>query len=56
MTTIYERQGYESREDYLKNLAEDYEADLDTVIAIAEILGEGEDFDGLVTTIADMDR
>jgi len=52
MSTIYERQGYLSREDYLQHLAEDYNADLDTVIAIAEILGEVEDFDGLVTTIA----
>lgn len=53
MSTIYERQGCLSREDYLQHLAEDYNADIDTVLAIADFLGEGEDFDGLIIIIAD---
>jgi hypothetical protein len=52
MSTIYERQGYLSREDYLQHLAEDYNADIDTVLAIADFLGEEEDFDGLIIIIA----
>jgi len=52
MSTIYERQGYLSREDYLQHLAEDYNADIDTVLAIADFLGEEEDLDGLIIIIA----
>lgn len=51
---IYQANGYEDREDYLSCLAEDYGVDLDTVKALADLLGPNEDFDGLVTQLEDM--
>lgn len=41
------------RIEYLDGLADDYGIDPDTVYAIADILGENEDYDGLVTTLQD---
>jgi len=51
--SIYEDEGYKDREDYLRQLADENEVDYDTVLALAEMLGENEDFDGLVTSIQD---
>jgi len=53
MPTIYEIHGYKNRQDYLKNLSDDYSVDLDIVQSIADLLGENEDFDGLVTQLQD---
>ena len=50
----YTKNGYESREDYLEQLAEEYEQELQDVIMLAEVLGETEDFDGLVSAVQDM--
>ena len=50
---IYKKNGYENRKDYLNQLAEEYEIDLNTVYAVASILGPNEDFDGLITSIQD---
>lgn len=50
---IYEEYGYESREDYLKNLSYDNNVDFYVVKELAEVLGENEDFDGLVSLIED---
>ena len=47
---IYQENGYENRQEYLDSLAEEYG---DAVYMIAELLGETEDFDGLVTTLED---
>lgn len=52
--TTYQEHGYEDRKDYLKCLAEDYDVSYSTVLAIAELYGESEDFDGLVTALEDM--
>ena len=52
--TIYQQNGYENRYDYLTSLAEEYEIDLDTVEELAGLLGQDEDFDGLVNAIQDM--
>ena len=49
--TVYEIAGYKDRKDYLDRLAEDYG---ESVYAIAEVLGENEDFDGLVSHCEDM--
>ena len=49
----YTENGYDSREDYLKSLAEDYGVDLETVKMLADLLGPNEDFDGLVTSLQD---
>jgi len=52
--SIYLDHGYESRGDYLECLAEDYGVPLGDVIAIATLLGSGEDFDGLVAMVSDI--
>lgn len=48
---IYQQNGYTDRDDYLTCLAEDYGISIDTVHCIADILGEEEDFDGLVSAL-----
>lgn len=51
--SIYEEHGYDSRTDYLKSLAEDYEIPLEDVFQFADMLGSSEDFDGLLSTLED---
>ena len=51
--TIYQQKGYEDRKDYLKSLSEDYGVPYYMVLEIANMLGETEDFDGLVTSLED---
>lgn len=53
--TVYEDHGYKNRADYLRCLSEDYGAPLDAVIALAQVLGPDEDFDGLVVAVEDME-
>lgn len=50
---IYQENGYNSRDDYLECLADDFGVDLDAVKALADLLGPDEDFDGLVSTLED---
>lgn len=50
---IYQEHGFESRAEYLQDLADQYEVDINTVRAIADVYGPNEDFDGLVTTLED---
>lgn len=52
--SIYTDNGYESREDYLNSLADEYGVDVRYVKDFACILGEDEDFDGLVIMVADL--
>ncbi|OYX07437.1 MAG: pantoate--beta-alanine ligase [Thiotrichales bacterium 32-46-8] len=42
---IYRQHGYNDREDYLSCIAEDYGVPLETVEALADMLGPNEDFD-----------
>lgn len=51
---IYQRNGYANRADYIRCLSEDYGVPIGTVKAIADSLGQNEDFDALVTTIEDI--
>ena len=51
---LYLEHGVETRAEYLAMLSEDYDVDLDTVHALADVLGPMEDFDGLVTSLEDM--
>lgn len=51
----YEDAGFESRKEYLENLADDYGLPLDHVQALADILGPSEDFDGLISMLNDME-
>lgn len=48
---IYQENGYADRGDYLNCLSEDYSVSIDDVYSLAEILGENEDFDGLVVLL-----
>lgn len=51
--SIYQQNGYTDRDDYLTCLAEDYGISLDYVYSLADMLGENEDFDGLVSALED---
>ena len=50
-TDVYTANGYSSRADYLAQLCDEYPADV--VHTLADLLGETEDFDGLVTMLED---
>ena len=50
---IYQENGYTDRDDYLTCLSEDYGVSIDDVYSLAEMLGEHEDFDGLVSALED---
>ena len=52
--SIYTDKGYEDRKDYLRTLAQENEVPLEHVLALAELLGPKEDFDGLVSSVQDM--
>ena len=50
---IYQENGYADRDDYLTCLAEDYGVPIEDVFSLADMLGENEDFDGLVSALED---
>jgi hypothetical protein len=50
---VYEMNGYADRQDYLDDLADNMGLDRSIVSALADMLGENEDFDGLVTSLQD---
>ncbi len=50
----YQSMGYANRKDYLRGLAEDNGVDFLSVMAMAAVLGQNEDFDGLVTAVEDL--
>ena len=54
METVYQLNGYESRKDYLEQLADNMGVDRKNVFALADLLGETEDVDGLVTALEDV--
>ena len=51
--TIYQENGFESRKEYLLDLADNMGMDASIVFALADVLGSSEDFDGLVTSLED---
>ena len=51
----YKKAGYEPRENYLNDLAVRYNINPMIISGLAEILGDEEDFDGLIPAIEDMD-
>lgn len=53
MIDVYKEAGFESREDYLKYLSDEYGVDIDSVNALAGLLGPSEDFDGLISSLDD---
>ena len=52
---IYQENGYADRNDYLNCLSEDYGVSIEDVYSLAEMLGENEDFDGLVSALEDIE-
>ena len=52
--SVYVENGYANRKEYLQSLSENYGVDMDTVLALANLLGKSEDFDGLVTALEDI--
>ena len=50
---IYQQNEYTDRDNYLTCLSEDYGVSIDDVYSLAEMLGENEDFDGLVCALED---
>jgi len=50
---IYQANGFNTREEYLNSLAEGYGVPVEIVYELANVLGESEDFDGLVTSVED---
>ena len=52
---IYQQNGYTDRDDYLTCLSEDYGVPIESVYNLAEMLGENEDFDGLVSALEDIE-
>jgi len=51
----YAANGYKDRDDYLNSLADDRGIDRMAVNIIADIMGENEDFDGLITALDDFE-
>ena len=50
---VYRKKGYTNRDDDLYDLSVEYGVPEDAVLAIAEVLGPDEDFDGLVSSLED---
>jgi hypothetical protein len=51
--SYYTDNGFKNRKHYLNSLAENFEIDKNTVYMMADLLGESEDFDGLITSLED---
>jgi len=52
-TSPYLSHGYPNREVYLHSLAREYNVALTSVLALAQLLGPSEDFDGLPAELED---
>lgn len=51
--SIYQIKGFMDRQDYFESLADENGIDISVVYAVADMLGEIEDFDGLPITLED---
>lgn len=54
MSSIYTNKGYRDRDEYLESLANEYGVSELTVYSLADMLGQSEDFDGLISALEDM--
>jgi hypothetical protein len=52
---IYQKKGYKDRKDYLECLAQEYCVPLVIVFELATMLGKNEDFDGLISSLEDLE-
>ena len=53
---VYIENGYKDRDDYLQCMSDDYGVPIETVCSLADMLGESEDFDGLVSALEDAEN
>lgn len=51
--SIYNENGFSSREEYLESLADEFDCPIVCVEEIADFLGSDEDFDGLFSSLED---
>jgi len=51
--TPYQAAGHANRREYLSHLSREMDVPLQAVIALADLLGPNEDFDGLVNALQD---
>jgi len=52
--SVYQKHGYKDRNDYLSSTADEYGVDPYVVSCLADLLGENEDFDGLINELEDI--
>jgi hypothetical protein len=50
----YQENGFDDRDQYLSYLSDEYEVPYYIVYAVADMFGESEDFDGLVTELENL--
>lgn len=53
MEDVYKENGFDNRNDYIVFLAQEYGMSFNEVFSLANLLGENEDFDGLLTALED---
>ena len=53
MANVYKENGFKNRQEYLEDLADNMGVGMDVVGMLADVLGPGEDFDGLVSELED---
>ncbi len=53
---VYQRNGFKNRKEYLQDLADEFGLSEDLVFMAADMLGESEDFDGLINTLEDAEE
>lgn len=56
MESVYQENGYTDRKDYLQCMSDDYGVPLEVVESLADVLGESEMFDGLVSALEDAEE
>ena len=52
----YIQNGYKDRDDYLQCMSDDYGVPIETVYSFSDMIGESEDFDGLVSALEDAEN
>jgi len=50
---VYQEKGFKDREEYLESIGEDYDIPAGFIEAMSDVLGESEDFDGLLSSMED---
>ena len=52
----YIQNGYKDRDDYLQCMSDEYGVPLEVVHSLADMLGESEEFDGLISALEDAEN